>query len=63
MGKTLWYYGKNFGCIEKTMVLWKKTMVLWKNYGTSIYTKKYIFLNKYIALELKRFIMEKIWNF
>ena len=67
----LWYYGK------KTMVLWEKlwlyrknygtmekTMVLWKNYGTSIYyTKTLKFLNKYIALELKRFIMEKIWNF
>ena len=52
----LWLYRKNYGTMEKTMVLWK-------NYGTSIYTKKYIFLNKYIALELKRFIMEKIWNF
>ena len=36
----LWYYGKNYGTMEKTMVLyrklwnfdllWKKTMVLWK---------------------------------
>ena len=41
---TLWYYGKNYGTMEKTMVLWKKLWnfdLLWKklwyygkNYGT-----------------------------
>ena len=40
-----WYFGKNYGTMEETMVLWKKnydiilnTMKLWftmeKNYGT-----------------------------
>ena len=31
--KILWYYGKNYGTIPKTMELWftmEKTMVLWK---------------------------------
>ena len=31
--KKLWYYGKNYGTIQKTMELWftmEKTMVLWK---------------------------------
>ena len=31
--KKLWYYGKNYGTIPKTMELWftmEKTMVLWK---------------------------------
>ena len=36
----LWYYGKNYGTMEKTMELWltmEKTMVLWKkNYGTIV---------------------------
>ena len=46
----LWYYGKNYGTMEKTMELWftmEKTMVLWKklwyyteNYGTLIYYGK-----------------------
>ena len=50
----LWYYGKNYGTMEKTMVLYRKlwnfdllwkTMVLWKklwyygqNYGTILRT-------------------------
>ena len=33
----LWYYGKNYGTMEKTMVLYRKLWnfdLLWKNYGT-----------------------------
>ena len=33
MEKTIWYFGKNYGTIPKTMELWftmEKTMVLWK---------------------------------
>ena len=35
--KKLWYYGKNYGTMEKTMVLYRKLCnfdLLWKNYGT-----------------------------
>ena len=31
MGKKLWYYGKNYGTITKTMELW---FTMEKNYGT-----------------------------
>ena len=34
----LWFYGKNYGCMEKKYVTIPKTMELWftieKNYGT-----------------------------
>ena len=33
----LWYYGKNYGTMVKTMVLWKKLWYYTENYGTSIY--------------------------
>ena len=38
-GKKLWYNGKNYVTIPKTMELWytmEKTMVLWKNYGITV---------------------------
>ena len=38
----LWYYGKNYGAMEKTMVLWKELWYLTENYGTLIrYGKNY----------------------
>ena len=38
--RTLIYYGKNYGTMEKTMVLWKKIWYYTENYGTVIYYGK-----------------------
>ena len=36
----LWYYGKNYGTMEKTIVLWIKLWYYTENYGTLIYYEK-----------------------
>ena len=36
----LWYYGKNYDTMVKTMVLWKKLWYYTENYGTLIYYGK-----------------------
>ena len=38
--RTLIYYGKNYGTMEKTMVLWKKLWYYTENYETLIYYGK-----------------------
>ena len=32
--ETLIYYGRNYGTVEKTLVLWKKRWYYGNNYGT-----------------------------
>ena len=60
----LWYYGKNYGTMEKTMVLWKKLWnfdLLWKNYGTMekaiVYYSIFLLglLDHYCIIELSTF--------
>ena len=36
----LWYYGKNYGAMEKTMVLWKTLWYYTESYGNLIYDEK-----------------------
>ena len=36
----LWYYGKNYGTLDKTMVIWTKLWYYTENYRTSIYEGK-----------------------
>ena len=38
----LWFTMKNYGTMEKTMVLWTKLWYYTKNFGTSIYEGKNI---------------------
>ena len=43
----LWYYGKKYGTMEETMVLFKKTMVLWKKlWNFDLLWKKFMVLWK-----------------
>ena len=36
----LWYYGYNYGAMDKTKVLWTKRWYYTENYGPSIYERK-----------------------
>ena len=38
--KKLWYYEKNYGTMDKTMVLWTKLWYYTENNGTSIHEGK-----------------------
>ena len=44
----LWYRGKNYGTMEKTMILYWKLLYYTENYGTLIYYRK-----NYGAMEKK----------
>ena len=51
----LWYYGKNYGAMDKTMVLWIKLCYCSENYETSIYEgKNMVDYQKLRNFDLKR---------